>query len=32
MPKKATGFRQLFVEELQDLYDAEKQLTRALPR
>jgi ferritin-like metal-binding protein YciE len=32
MAKKATGLRQLMVEELQDLYDAEKQLTRALPK
>ncbi len=32
MPKKALGLQQLFVEELQDLYDAEKQLTRALPK
>lgn len=32
MPKKATGLQQLFVEELQDLYDAEKQLVRALPK
>jgi ferritin-like metal-binding protein YciE len=32
MPKKSTGLQQLFVEELQDLYDAEKQLTRALPK
>ena len=32
MPKKATGLQQLMVEELQDLYDAEKQLTRALPK
>lgn len=32
MPKKAMGLQQLFVEELQDLYDAEKQLTRALPK
>jgi ferritin-like metal-binding protein YciE len=32
MPKKAIGLQQLFVEELQDLYDAEKQLTRALPK
>ncbi len=32
MPKKATGLAALFVEELQDLYDAEKQLTRALPK
>lgn len=32
MPKKATGLNQLMVEELQDLYDAEKQLTRALPK
>jgi ferritin-like metal-binding protein YciE len=32
MAKKATGLQHLFVEELQDLYDAEKQLTRALPK
>lgn len=32
MPNKATGLQQLFVEELQDLYDAEKQLVRALPK
>lgn len=32
MPAKATGLQQLLVEELQDLYDAEKQLTRALPK
>jgi ferritin-like metal-binding protein YciE len=32
MAKKATGLQQLLVEELQDLYDAEKQLTRALPK
>lgn len=32
MPKKATGLQQLMLEELQDLYDAEKQLTRALPK
>jgi ferritin-like metal-binding protein YciE len=32
MPQKATGLQQLMVEELQDLYDAEKQLTRALPK
>lgn len=32
MAKKPTGLPQLFLEELQDLYDAEKQLTRALPK
>src|ERR1700727_47312 len=32
MANKATGLQQLLVEELQDLYDAEKQLTRALPK
>jgi ferritin-like metal-binding protein YciE len=32
MAKKETGLQQLLVEELQDLYDAEKQLTRALPK
>jgi ferritin-like metal-binding protein YciE len=32
MAKKQTGLQQLMVEELQDLYDAEKQLTRALPK
>jgi ferritin-like metal-binding protein YciE len=32
MPNKPTGLQQLLVEELQDLYDAEKQLTRALPK
>jgi ferritin-like metal-binding protein YciE len=32
MAKKATGLQQLLVEELQDLFDAEKQLTRALPK
>jgi ferritin-like metal-binding protein YciE len=30
--KNATGLWQLMVEELQDLYDAEKQLVRALPK
>jgi ferritin-like metal-binding protein YciE len=29
---KQTGIQQLLVEELQDLYHAEKQLTRALPK
>jgi len=32
MAKKETSLHQLMVEELQDLYDAEKQLTRALPK
>jgi len=32
MAKKETGLQQLLIEELQDLYDAEKQLTRALPK
>ncbi|HEX3876953.1 MAG TPA: DUF892 family protein [Bryobacteraceae bacterium] len=32
MPTKATGLQQLLIEELQDLYDAEKQLTKALPK
>ncbi len=33
MPSKKTiGLDQLLVQELQDLYDAEKQLTRALPK
>lgn len=32
MAKKETGLQNLLVEELRDLYDAEKQLTRALPK
>jgi ferritin-like metal-binding protein YciE len=32
MAKKMEGMQQLLVEELQDLYDAEKQLIRALPK
>jgi len=32
MAKKMEGMQQLLVEELQDLYDAEKQLVRALPK
>ncbi len=32
MAEKQTGLQKLLVEELQDLYDAEKQLTRALPK
>ena len=32
MPKNAEGLEQLLVEELQDLFDAEKQLVRALPK
>src|SRR5689334_6692303 len=32
MAKKMEGMEQLLVEELQDLYDAEKQLVRALPK
>ena len=32
MAKKMEGLEQLLVEELQDLYDAEKQLVRALPK
>jgi ferritin-like metal-binding protein YciE len=32
MPKKLEGLEQLLVEELQDLFDAEKQLVRALPK
>lgn len=32
MAKKVEGMQQLLVEELQDLYDAEKQLVRALPK
>lgn len=31
MPKKLEGLQDLFVEELQDLLDAEKQLVRAIP-
>jgi ferritin-like metal-binding protein YciE len=32
MPKKESGVRELLVEDLQDIYDAEKQLLRALPK
>jgi len=32
MAKKMEGMQQLLVDELQDLYDAEKQLIRALPK
>jgi ferritin-like metal-binding protein YciE len=32
MAKKMEGLEQLLVEQLQDLYDAEKQLVRALPK
>ena len=32
MAKQVGGLRQLFLEELQDLFDAEKQLVRALPK
>jgi len=32
MPKKQEGLEELFVEEIQDLLDAEKQLVRALPK
>ncbi len=32
MPKRVEGLEQLLVEELRDLYDAEKQLVKALPR
>lgn len=32
MAKKIEGIEQLLVDELQDLYDAEKQLVRALPK
>ena len=32
MPKKTQDLRQFLVEELQDLYDAEKQLVKSLPR
>src|ERR1043166_8339781 len=32
MAKKLEGLEQLLVEELQDLFDAEKQLVRALPK
>jgi len=32
MAKKMDGIQQLMVDELQDLYDAEKQLVRALPK
>lgn len=32
MAKKQEGLQQLFVEEIQDLLDAEKQLVRAIPK
>ena len=32
MAKKQEGLEQLFVEEIQDLLDAEKQLVKALPK
>jgi ferritin-like metal-binding protein YciE len=32
MPKKVAGLQELLVDQLQDLYDAEKQLVRALPK
>jgi ferritin-like metal-binding protein YciE len=32
MPKKVGGLQQLMIEELQDLFDAEKQLVRSLPK
>jgi ferritin-like metal-binding protein YciE len=32
MAGKKSGFEQLFVEELQDVYDAERQLVKALPK
>ena len=32
MPKNKDGLQELFLAELQDLYDAEKQLVRALPK
>ena len=32
MAKKVAGLEELLVQELQDLYDAEKQLVRALPK
>jgi ferritin-like metal-binding protein YciE len=32
MPKQMEGMQQLLIDELQDLYDAEKQLVRALPK
>jgi len=32
MPKKVEGLEQLLAEELQDLFDAEKQLVKALPK
>ncbi len=32
MPKRVEGLEQLLVTELQDLYDAEKQLVKALPK
>ena len=32
MAKQMEGLQQLLVDELQDLFDAEKQLVRALPK
>jgi len=32
MPKKTQDLHQFLIEELQDLYDAEKQLVKSLPR
>jgi ferritin-like metal-binding protein YciE len=32
MPRKAGGLEQLFIAEVQDLFDAEKQVVRALPK
>ncbi len=32
MPKKTQDLQQFLVEELQDLYDAEKQIVKSLPR
>ncbi len=32
MPKQSSGLEQVLIQELQDLYDAEKQLVRALPK
>ena len=32
MPKQREGLKQLLVDELQDLFDAEKQLVKALPK
>ena len=32
MPSKTKGLQELMIQELQDMYDAEKQLVRALPK